>query len=355
MVSKPKNNNGGGDNQPAATTALAVTRRTARTLQKDSNGNTKVLEKEVDCIDLTLPGASFIPDKFEDGAIFRYQTDRQQMVEITLTEIAYLNRGNNPLAIQDYRIFVNECITYRLNPYTDLYLIKMQADQPAQIVIKADTFLRRAAEWPGYLGYETGWIVAPPGAGKGQKCLEPRAEIPPGLNIIGAWAQAYREGHKTPTFEALLTSYEKKSQSGRSRWEKDPQGMIAKVSRAAAHRLAFPEALGGMYSEDEMIEAQQPINGNGKQLPESVSPPLPDNPTISQIRERLGDEWADRFKQSPAAPQPTAPQPTQSPEPESESDEDLFADQSPLSDLKQEQEAIKEPQPQPTKANAAIW
>ncbi len=73
--------------------------------------------------------------------------------------------------------------------------------------------------------------------------------------LLGGWAKVYRKDREIPFYRRLkLATFN----TNRSRWEKDPAGMIVKCSEADALRTAFPSHLGGLYIEEEpqVIDAQ---------------------------------------------------------------------------------------------------
>ena len=84
-------------------------------------------------------------------------------------------------------------------------------------------------------------------------------------NLIGGWAEVYRTDWREPAREEVpLAEYN----TGRGPWQKMPETMVKKVAEAAALRMAFPESLGGVYSEEEMHQAEQ---RPGQIIPEQPS------------------------------------------------------------------------------------
>jgi hypothetical protein len=70
---------------------------------------------------------------------------------------------------------------------------------------------------------------------------------------IGAWAEVYRKDWQHPArIEVSLAEYT----TGRGPWQKMPETMIQKVAEAAALRMAFPDDLGGIYTKEEMDQAE---------------------------------------------------------------------------------------------------
>jgi phage recombination protein Bet len=88
-----------------------------------------------------------------------------------------------------------------------------------------------------------------------------------------------RKGFREPmTATALYTEYVqvKKDGSPNSMWRKMAAGQLSKCAEALAFRKAFPEQLGGLYSEDEMAQADNPdrdSRGTGAVAPEMRQQP----------------------------------------------------------------------------------
>lgn len=74
-----------------------------------------------------------------------------------------------------------------------------------------------------------------------------------------------------------------KDRSGRGTWHTLPATMIAKVARAHALREAFPAEMSGLYTREEMDQAE-PVHAQVRELP---SPPSPDA--------LVSAEWVTKF------------------------------------------------------------
>jgi len=76
--------------------------------------------------------------------------------------------------------------------------------------------------------------------------------------LTGAWAEVYRSDWQHPAREEVsLKEYcqKKKDGSPMGLWATMPETMIKKVAESAALRMAFPEDLSGIYTHDEMQQA----------------------------------------------------------------------------------------------------
>lgn len=88
-----------------------------------------------------------------------------------------------------------------------------------------------------------------------------------------------RKGFKEPMWAtALYAEYvqTKKDGTPNSMWRKMPTAQLAKVAEALSFRKAFPEQLGGLYSDDEMGQAENPnpeSRGTGTVAPEMRQQP----------------------------------------------------------------------------------
>ena len=136
----------------------------------------------------------------------------------------------------------------RANPFEgDCFLIgyDTQIGPAFSLVCGIELFLKRAEASTDYDGKESGAIVLRDGA-----AMEvPGAFILPSDKLLGGWAKVYRKGRRMPEYKTVkLDVYD----TGRSRWAKDAPGMIAKVAESQALRSAYPTALGGLYTAEEM-------------------------------------------------------------------------------------------------------
>lgn len=158
-------------------------------------------------------------------------------------------KGNLP---QDADImkFMMLCKARELDPWVgDAYLVGYETknDGPQwSLITAAQALLKRAEISPEYNGMESGVIVE-----NAEKVVEYRQGdmVFNGENLIGGWAKVFRRDHEHPAYDSLrLDTYS----TGKSRWEKDPAGMIVKCAEASALRKSFPTQLGGLYSREEM-------------------------------------------------------------------------------------------------------
>lgn len=96
----------------------------------------------------------------------------------------------------------------------------------------------------------------------------------PKETLVGGWARVKRSDRTDVTYIALqLSTYT----TGKSRWKKDPAGMIRKCALAAGLRETFPNNTGGLYVADEFADDAMPGSNTQdeatipSQQPESVN------------------------------------------------------------------------------------
>lgn len=196
----------------------------------------------------------------------------------------YLVRGRADLTSdQELVFFMNTCKMQGLNPLVngEVYLIKYSKDDPAQMVVGKDAYLRRAFDHPDYL-YKNDGITVKRGNDIVQKegcCLYP------GEELIGGWCKVYfmRNGKERTAFkEVSFTEYNK----GMANWKSKPATMINKVAISQCVRDAFPKDYEGVYSEEEMI-ASGAIPADYTELPDNEAPEEEDAVITQEQRQML--------------------------------------------------------------------
>lgn len=194
----------------------------------------------------------------------------------------YLVRGRSDLTSdQELVFFMNTCKMQGLNPLVngEVYLIKYSKDDPAQMVVGKDAYLRRAFDHPDYL-YKNDGITVQRGDQIVQKegcCLYP------GEALVGGWCRVFflRNGKERTAFkEVSFTEYNK----GMANWKSKPATMINKVAISQCVRDAFPKDYEGVYSEEEMI-ASGAIPADFTEVPDE--PEQGEEETITQEQRQM--------------------------------------------------------------------
>lgn len=174
-------------------------------------------------------------------------------------------------------LFIEMCKKRKLNPWIkEAYLIKY-GTQDATIIVAYEVFIKRANRQPDYRGYKAGLIL------KVGDSIERRegAFYEPSEKVLGAWCTVYREGRQDHVDEVAFHEYVGKKKDGtiNKQWATKPGTMIRKVAISHAHRLSYPEAFSGMYTEDEMHGVNN-FQGLGKNPMVNITPQ--DKPRITQ-------------------------------------------------------------------------
>lgn len=150
-------------------------------------------------------------------------------------------------------LFLQLCQTQHLNPFVkDAYLVKY-GSAPASMITNYQVFNRRACKDANYNGIKSGVVVmGKTGAVEHRRGSAVYKQL--GEELLGGWAESYFKDGREPAYaELALSDYS----TGKSNWAKMPGVMIEKCAKAAAWRLAFPDTFQGLYTAEEMDQAQQ--------------------------------------------------------------------------------------------------
>lgn len=156
----------------------------------------------------------------------------------------------------ELQLFLYRCQNLDLDPLKpgQIHFVKY-GNNPGSIIIGVDGFRARAAKTGKHTGTKRGIIRDDSG-----RC-------------IGAWCEVYRSDWEHPARdEASLSEYN----TGKNNWAKMPETMIKKVAEVAALRMAFPDELGGIYSDDEMEQAKDGLAGTVPDAKQTVKIVAPD-------------------------------------------------------------------------------
>lgn len=185
--------------------------------------------------------------------------------------------------------FIMLCRGKRANPFEgDCYLIGYDSkDGPSfSMVCGQDLFMKRAEGSEDYDGCESGVIVMRENVMEEREgCL-----VLDNDTLVGGWAKVYRKNQSHPVYKTVkFDTYD----TGRSRWLKDPGGMIEKVAKSQALRAAYPTALGGLYTQEEMERLTEAGEGKFLGSKEPVAmPTLTEAPTAQEAEAATEDAAA---------------------------------------------------------------
>lgn len=211
----------------------------------------------------------------------------------------YLTRGKATVTDGEIVQFISLCRANQLNPFIgDAYMVKY-GNEPASMIISKAAFMKRGESAPQFAGYQAGVILL-----RDKQVVEEEGSFfLPGDQLVGGWAKVYRSDRKDPIVARVRLQEYNKNQST---WAVMPGTMIRKVAIAQAFREAFPFAVDGMYTPEEMPDEQQPEHKG------EANKTIPQFQEQKQIDAPAPDQVAD-----PEPPEFTPdPEPVQQPDPE---------------------------------------
>lgn len=161
------------------------------------------------------------------------------------TVVRDLLPSGDQLSDREMRRFIATCQARRLNPLAgDCYLMAIKGR--AQVTVSKEYYMRVAAAQPGFDGFRAGVVVA---TKDGLAYREGSIAGSKTEKLVGGWAEVYDKGRDHPVrAEVSLEEYDQQQ----SLWLTKPATMIRKVALVQALREAYPNALGGTYTPDEM-------------------------------------------------------------------------------------------------------
>lgn len=175
-------------------------------------------------------------------------------------------------------LFVEQCKRTGLDPFArQIYSVRRKqwnaqsrSYEEAQVIqVSIDGFRLTADRTHKYAGQVGPWWCGPDGEWK-EVWLN---EEPPAAAKVGVLRHDF---HQPLYAIALFKSYVQTNAHGEpiSRWKTDPAGMIAKCAEALALRRAFPHELSGLYTTEEMGQADNPANVTPATTPVTGGPML---------------------------------------------------------------------------------
>ena len=219
----------------------------------------------------------------ENTDIVRYTADNGGEIELSAEIVRNLISANPKVTDKDIGLFLKLCEYQKLNPFLkEAYLIKF-GDEPATIVVGKEAFTKRAERNPDFNGFEAGVMVY----NKNDKGFQMRpgtTYIPQcGDELLGGWCKVYKKNREKPhEVTVMLSEYD----SGKAMWKTKPATMIRKVAIVQALREAFPDTLGGLYTEDEIGENQY-----AAQNPKNYAS-VPEKNNLDRLNEKLSADMA---------------------------------------------------------------
>lgn len=212
---------------------------------------TKNSEVELKKTDLINMVKAYIPDE---------QKDKKAYLDLVNTQVMGVDKAGRPRPYKDLAYFLYVCNKAKLDPIArQIYAIYRWDNRIGGEKMTIQTSIdgaRLIAQRSNFYGGQDDAVFTPDDDGT--------HPIP-----YKATTTVYRvnpvNGERMPvTATARYTEYVQKSKDGKPQglWATMPYNQLAKCSEALALRKAFPQELSGIYTEDEMQQADKPVLDN---------------------------------------------------------------------------------------------
>ena len=232
-----------------------------------------------------------------------YKTFDGQEVTLGAEDVRRLcGKTGEYLKDEEIDLFIKTAKYRRLNPYlNELFILKKApykneygklVEDGAQIIISRQAVMMIAEEHPQYDGIEHGIVVQNQTTGQ----IEDRVGciLLDGETLIGGWAKVYRKDRRVPFVNRIsLKEFTKQKEKGKGTWDKMTNTMIDKCAVVTAMRSAFPQQLGGLYTQEE-------VDNSNFTPTETEEPPKPivDIPVIIP-KKKVEDQKVEAVEELP--------------------------------------------------------
>lgn len=222
------------------------------------------------------------------GSTLTLHSDQEYWTEKQIAALRQL--GVDRAAPGDLAVFMHVAQRTGLDPFAkQIYMVEREGKQTIQTGIDGFRLVARravdragetlsigASEWCGEDGvWRDVWLSsAPPAAAR--VVVRRNGEEFPGTALFSEYKQTRRDGNLN------------------RQWATRPAGMLAKCAEALALRKAFPMDLAGIYSDDEMAQADSRRPAARSALGQALAPePTPEPEPVDVTDAELIEEGAE--------------------------------------------------------------
>lgn len=182
-------------------------------------------------------------------------------VKLTPSIVKTFITGGADVTLAEFKMFTEVCKCQKLNPFLkEAYCIKY-GNQPAQIVISKDVYIKRALLNPDFDGLESGVVVV---NSQGKiKYIEGTSYDKDTGKLIGAWARLHRKNWKVPRMLTVSLDeciQRKKDGTPNQMWATRPAMMCEKVAKSRVLKESFVNTVDfNRFIDDSEIEVEPPL------------------------------------------------------------------------------------------------